>query len=313
MRRHHSLPPNYWGDLSSIWDANIQSPTFPFHVAYFEVDLWITSMLKGCGRALEIGCGTGGSTSVHRGETSHLVATDLSPDMVRRTRSNLARIHGQEMPALAVATIEHLPFRANTFDTVYGRGTALSYANDTPAALREIHRVLRPGGRVAVDTMNAAPLIESLRGRNAFQMMGETPVYQEVRDRGTWRFYRVFYLKPGDPWVRYCRKGTDVKARPEELGAHVNSSHSSRARYFRPHELKRLVESAGFCEVAIHPVGHLYYAQKSHNKWAQQFWKEHAEDLSRLFVELEAHLRPETAVSLVVTARKRGLSHPSPP
>jgi hypothetical protein len=29
-------------------------------------------------------------------------------------------------------------------------------------------------------------------------------------------------------------------------------------------------------------------------------------------VELEAHLRPETAVSLVVTARKRGLSHPSP-
>jgi ubiquinone/menaquinone biosynthesis C-methylase UbiE len=50
---------------------------------------------------------------------------------------------------LRVADAEALPFDDNSFDVVYSWGV-LHHSPDTPRALREVHRVLRPGGRARV-------------------------------------------------------------------------------------------------------------------------------------------------------------------
>src|SRR5215467_2636662 len=48
-----------------------------------------------------------------------------------------------------VADAEHLEFPDNSFDLVYSHGV-LHHTPDTAAAVREIHRVLRPGGKAVV-------------------------------------------------------------------------------------------------------------------------------------------------------------------
>ena len=299
-----SLPSTYWDGLANIWDKNIQNPKSFLRVAYFEADLWISKVISGKRRVLEVGCGTGGSTAVHCSQVQHLVATDLSPDMVRRAHANLSGNRKSRNVRFTVADVTQLPFSSESYDAVYGRGVALSYAPDASVALRQIRRVLKPGGVLAIDVMNLRPTSMSTYRWKVFQMMGRTPVYQEVKDDGRVRTYNVFDIRPGDPWIRYCRAGKKVRCRPKNLRRHTTRSYLAKARYFTPQEITAIVQAAGFREVTVHPLGHLYYAQVSEKPWMRKFWREHAEDLSRFITELEPHVRTETAIHLLVTARK---------
>jgi SAM-dependent methyltransferase len=95
----------------------------------------------GCRAVLDIGCGAGQT----------LIASALGDDVlacgVDPVREALAL--GRSLDArllLGAALGEDLPFKGETFDLVYSR-VALPYMH-VPRALREIGRVLRPGGTV---------------------------------------------------------------------------------------------------------------------------------------------------------------------
>jgi ubiquinone/menaquinone biosynthesis C-methylase UbiE len=95
---------------------------------------------------LDIGCGTG--KLAHRLITHHrdarVFGIDLSESMIRASQhhiANEARIH------LSVADSEHLPFASDTFDYVTCSNSFHHYPDQT-ASLREMHRVLKPGGRL---------------------------------------------------------------------------------------------------------------------------------------------------------------------
>lgn len=95
---------------------------------------------------LDIGCGTG--KLAHRLITHHrdarVFGIDLSESMIQAAQHHVAnetRIH------LSVADSEHLPFETNTFDYITCSNSFHHYP-DRPAALREMHRVLKPGGRL---------------------------------------------------------------------------------------------------------------------------------------------------------------------
>jgi xanthine dehydrogenase YagR molybdenum-binding subunit len=101
-------------------------------------------------RVLDVACGTGivARLAAERvGPTGHVVGLDLNPGMlaVARGLSPLpgAPIAWQEASAVA------LPFPAATFDVVLCL-QGLPFFPDRAAALREMHRVLAPGGRLTV-------------------------------------------------------------------------------------------------------------------------------------------------------------------
>jgi ubiquinone/menaquinone biosynthesis C-methylase UbiE len=95
------------------------------------------------GRALEIGVGTGLSFP-HYPEVDELVGVDPSEPMLRRARRRAAEL-GRAV-TLVAAPAEALPFEEESFDTVVSLAV-LCTVDDPARVLREIRRVLRPGGR----------------------------------------------------------------------------------------------------------------------------------------------------------------------
>jgi ubiquinone/menaquinone biosynthesis C-methylase UbiE len=97
------------------------------------------------GSVLEIGAGTGANLAHYDECIESLVFTEPEPAMLRRLR----RKAGEQAPQAEIvqAPAEALPFGDASFDTVVST-LVLCGVDDQARSLREIHRVLRPGGRL---------------------------------------------------------------------------------------------------------------------------------------------------------------------
>jgi ubiquinone/menaquinone biosynthesis C-methylase UbiE len=113
-------------------------------------------------RVLDAACGTGIVTRVavqRWGNLGHIVGVDLNPGMLA-----VARAH---TPATGIplawlqGDVCALPFLPGSFDVVLCN-QGLQYAQDTLAALREIHRVLVPKGRLAFTVWSASPYVMAM-------------------------------------------------------------------------------------------------------------------------------------------------------
>lgn len=96
--------------------------------------------------ALDVATGTGlvANLVAPRVNPGFVFGVDLSDNMLAIARSKQAK----NVQFLGMAA-EHLVFRPQSFDLVT-MGEALAYLADPTTALEEAHRVLRPGGRLAV-------------------------------------------------------------------------------------------------------------------------------------------------------------------
>lgn len=101
------------------------------------------------GRSLEIGAGTGFFSLNLRqaGVLSEIHLTDISGGMVAVAQANAARL-GLEIEG-RVADAERLPYPNSTFDLVLGHAV-LHHLPDVEQCVREMLRVLRPGGRLVI-------------------------------------------------------------------------------------------------------------------------------------------------------------------
>jgi ubiquinone biosynthesis O-methyltransferase len=99
------------------------------------------------GRAvLDVGCGDGAlALTFARNGAAHVVGCDSDRRMIMRAAAEAARHSAAIHYVLARA--ERLPFRDQSFDIV-SIITVLAFVPDPDRALREIARVLRPGGRL---------------------------------------------------------------------------------------------------------------------------------------------------------------------
>ena len=99
------------------------------------------------GRVLEIGAGTGVNLAYYPPSVSSLTLAE--PE--RHMRQRLARrIAGQTRnTSVVAASAEQLPFSENSFDAVVAT-LVLCSVHDPVASLREIWRVLAPGGKLAI-------------------------------------------------------------------------------------------------------------------------------------------------------------------
>jgi ubiquinone/menaquinone biosynthesis C-methylase UbiE len=97
------------------------------------------------GDVLEIGSGTGANLGAYPETIASLTMTEPEPAMLRRLQRK-ADAANQDVTALR-APAEDLPFERATFDTVVST-LVLCGVSDQQRALRQITRVLRPGGRL---------------------------------------------------------------------------------------------------------------------------------------------------------------------
>jgi SAM-dependent methyltransferase len=130
---------------------------------------------SGATRILEIAAGTGRLSRrllENMPARTELVVTDLQQPMLDVASS---RIHDSRARFQRADMLE-LPFLDGSFDAVFCQ-FGLMFAPDKSVAMREMHRVLRPGGTLVLavwDTLENNPASELLH-RMAFALMPDDP------------------------------------------------------------------------------------------------------------------------------------------
>jgi ubiquinone/menaquinone biosynthesis C-methylase UbiE len=100
-------------------------------------------------RALDIATGTGHTALALAPHVQSVVGTDLTPEMLREA-DRLRSARGVGNLRFLLADVHRLPFRPASLHLIACRRAAHHFSR-IDAALREMHRVLRPGGRLVID------------------------------------------------------------------------------------------------------------------------------------------------------------------
>jgi ubiquinone/menaquinone biosynthesis C-methylase UbiE len=103
---------------------------------------------SGARRVADIACGTGilAARIASELQLEEVYGVDMSDGMLAKARERSSEVRWRKGPA------EHLPFEDGTLDAVVT--TSAFHFFDQPAALRDFHRVLAPGGLAAVATLS---------------------------------------------------------------------------------------------------------------------------------------------------------------
>ena len=108
--------------------------------------------LSGRERVLDACTGTGDlALALLDGGAREVVGTDFAPKMIER-----AQAKGGTRATFLVADTTRLPFESASFDAATV-GFGVRNLEDMDAGFRELHRVLRPGGRLAVLEFSRPP------------------------------------------------------------------------------------------------------------------------------------------------------------
>jgi len=137
---HHELTKQQFGDQAQ---AYLTSQVHAQGADLVRLAEWLSE--NPAAAVLDLGCGAGHASFVAAGVVREVTAYDLSEkmlDVVRqaardRQLSNINTVHG---------AAEQLPFADGAFDVVISRYSAHHW-HDVALALREVKRVLKPGGK----------------------------------------------------------------------------------------------------------------------------------------------------------------------
>jgi len=106
---------------------------------------------------LDLGCGAGFDAFIAAlvvGPAGRVVGVDISPEMLAIAEAGRDEVRLTNV-GFRDAAVEALPFSNDSFDVALSNGV-LNLIPDKPAALAEIFRVLKPGGRLQVCDMGLA-------------------------------------------------------------------------------------------------------------------------------------------------------------
>ncbi len=159
------------------------------------VDYWNLFQIRAGERILDLGCGTGRHTIEATTWDCRVVAVDLDDEELRRARFLYSGDHETgRRPGTATfarGDAEWLPFRDGVFDKIIAT-EVLEHVLDDARAMRELYRVLKPGGQVSISC----------------------PHYRA--ERLLWRLSRDYWHSPGGH-IRIYGKG-ELRGRLEAAG-----------------------------------------------------------------------------------------------
>ncbi len=126
-------------------------------------------------RILDVGCGTGLNASFLKAAGHSVTGVDISPVAIER-------FTGQGFEGFVCdVSAQSLPLDDGTFDLAYA-SEVIEHCTDTETFLRELFRVLRPGGELILSTPNSA-----FWPYRILAALGRTP--SEVQHPGHVRFF----------------------------------------------------------------------------------------------------------------------------
>ncbi|MFJ3581918.1 class I SAM-dependent methyltransferase [Streptomyces sp. NPDC090127] len=132
----------FFGPRAAGWDSRFPDDGPAYAAAVAELGL------RPGASVLDAGCGTGRALPALRaavGPAGTVVGVDLTPEML----AEAVRAGRDGTGALLRTDVARLPLRGGTLDAVFGAGL-VSHLADPAAGLRELARVVRPGGRLAL-------------------------------------------------------------------------------------------------------------------------------------------------------------------
>lgn len=187
---------------------------------------------------LDVGTGAGHTALALASYVQSVTAIDLTPEMIERA-CELAASRGLANVTPLVMDAEALDFPDEVFDAITCRMTAHHFL-DCPKALREMARVLKPGGRLVLEDNSVPPDAELDRFLNGVEKLRD-PTHVRAYNEAEWRamlsaagfqvahvrFYRKLHAVAG--WLE--RAGLDPAGKQRVYTALAEAPGATR-RYF---------------------------------------------------------------------------------
>ncbi|MFE0905221.1 class I SAM-dependent methyltransferase [Streptomyces rochei] len=142
MSDDHTHVQEFFGARAADWDSRFPDDGPAYTAAVAELGL------SDGARVLDAGCGTGRALPPLRaavGPSGLVVGADLTPAMLQAA----VRAGRDRDGRLLLADVAALPLRSRSLDAVFAAGL-VAHLPDPPANLRELARVVRPGGVLAL-------------------------------------------------------------------------------------------------------------------------------------------------------------------
>ena len=141
-------------DQSTLIDAQIKSleEANPLRESTLRSIVAALQVLPGS-QGLDIGCGIGLQTSLlaeATGPAGRVTGLDISPELLAYAQNRVRLLAGADRITFQEGDMRSLPFPDNSFDWVWSADCVGYPAGDLLPVLREIARVVRPGGQVAI-------------------------------------------------------------------------------------------------------------------------------------------------------------------
>ncbi|MFN2508033.1 MAG: class I SAM-dependent methyltransferase [Chthoniobacterales bacterium] len=210
--------------------------------------------LRDAERVLDLGSGTGvvafQAAAVMK-PTAKIIGVDLSEGMLQVAKRKALENELADTVRFVTGDVEELEFADASFDRVLSLFAILHFPN--PAiALGEMHRVLRPGGRLVIGFGSGPPLFSVSALRHFFRRIPE--LFHRLR--GAW-------LSAPDFLEHLVRKHLPAAEQPEE--SQLARSHCRPAT-----AVPVLLRDAGFQNLQSRWEGHLGFVETAEEFWALQ-------------------------------------------
>lgn len=132
-----------------LWGEGFLAPGGPGNVARLVGGLDLRDR-----RVVDVGCGLGGPACVLAEEFgAYVVGIDLEPPLIERARARAAERGLEDRVRFEVVELGPLPFTDESVDLVISAG-AFTQTADKYTAFRDCHRILKPGGSIALYDWN---------------------------------------------------------------------------------------------------------------------------------------------------------------
>ena len=194
---------------------------------YFRHLIDLSSVLRRGIPALEVGCGTAGTSLELASEFGFIpYGVDISEIAISEASRKFVQ-YGLDPATLSIADVTNLPFENDTFPLIFGK-TVFEHFDHPRQASREIFRVTAPGGYVVMDVPNSRKAYWTLASERArshthttntfsieeFRLFFEDAGFSINQTWGSWVFYTTPYILLSE--LRRFRQKQTVKGANKE-------------------------------------------------------------------------------------------------